>query len=566
MTKKNITLLSLSATMVLMGGCSKKLGQFQTDYFSTNPTPLETVGQNVPGTITARIPAKFMLKNAKVLATPVLECYSTGDVVAQVPANPVMFQGENVRDNGQVVSYTDGGTVSIPFSVPYQPEMAQSDLFLDFSVDQNGKVYTLPRVKVGQGVLATSTLASPETVHPAVAADKFQRVITEQYSADIHFLVNQANVRASETSKADYIDLNRKLMEANAAPNQEIAAVTISSYASPEGSLKVNESLAQRREQNTQAYVEGQFKKDKITEFGELTSSFTPEDWEGFRALVEKSNIQDKDLILSVLSLYKDPEEREREIRNISAVFNELADQILPQLRYSRVMATINVIGKSDQELIELFNSDPSKLSVDEILYVATLTDDNTRKQQIYRKATELYPSDYRGFNNLGLTQYVAGDYTSASDNFNRAARMNPAAKEVEMNQGLISMINKNYPRANEQFGAAAGVPENADALGVYYLTQGDVSKAVTAFGDTKTNNAALAQILARDYNAARGTLASIPVPDATTYYLTAVLGARTHNENMVMSNLRQAVKLDRNLLNRAKKDLEFAGYNLSYL
>ena len=378
-------------------------------------------------------------------------------------------------------------------------------------------------------------------------------MISEQYSADIHFLVNQANVRASETSKADYIDLNRKLMEANAAPNIEISGVTINSYASPEGSLSVNTSLAEKREKNTQSYVEGQMKKDKITEFGELTSSFTPEDWEGFRSLVEKSNIQDKDLILSVLSLYKDPEEREREIRNISTVFNELADQILPQLRYSRVMATINVIGKSDQELIEIYNTDPAKLSVDEILYVATLTDDNTKKMDIYRKASEVYPNDYRTFNNLGMTQFAAGDYTGAASNFEKAGRMNPASKEVEMNKGLISMVNKDYRTANEHLGAAAGVPENADALGVYYLSQGDVSKAVTAFGDVKTNNAALAQILAKDYNAARSTLASIPVPDATTYYLTAVLGARTHNEKMVMSNLRQAVKLGLHKRNRVR-------------
>ena len=197
-------------------------------------------------------------------------------------------------------------------------------------------------------------------------------------------------------------------MEANAAPNMEIAGVSINSYASPEGTLAFNTSLAEKREQNTQNFVEGQFKKDKITEFGELTSSFTPEDWEGFRSLVEKSNIQDKDLILSVLSLYKDPEEREREIRNMSTVFNELADQVLPQLRYSRVMATINVIGKSDQELIDIFNTDPSKLSEDEILYVATLTDDNTKKMEIYSKAAELHPNDYRAVNNLGLTQYEA--------------------------------------------------------------------------------------------------------------------------------------------------------------
>ena len=563
---KSTVILSLGVLAILSTGCSKKLGNFRSDYFSMRPAPLETVGQDVPGTVYATLPPKFMLKNAKVTATPVIQWQEGVGSTGEVAAQPVVFQGENVRDNGQIVSYAAGGQVSIPFEVPYQSQMAKSDVYLDFLVDQNGKLYTLPRVKVGTGVLATSTLASPESVTPAIAKDGFQKVISEQYSADIHFLVNQANVRASETSKADYIDLNKKLMEANAAPNMEIAGVTINSYASPEGTLAFNTQLAERREQSTQNLMQGQLKKDKITEFGELTSSFTPEDWEGFRSLVEKSNIQDKDLILGVLSMYKDPEEREREIRNISEVFSELTDQILPQLRYSRVMATINVIGKSDEELINIYNTDPSKLSVDEILYVATLTDDNTRKQAIYEKAMELHPADYRTVNNLGVTQYVAGNYAAAANSFDRAGRLNPHAKEVEMNKGLIRMINKDYQKANEYLGAAAGVPENADALGVYYLCQGEVGKAQTAFGDTKTNNAALAHILAKDYNAARNTLAAIAVPDATTYYITAILGARTHNENMVMSNLRQAVKLDNTLRARALKDLEFAGYNLSYL
>lgn len=564
--KRSVFVMSLAATVLLAGGCSKKLASFKSDYFTTTPTPLETVGENVPGSVVAKIPAKFMVKNAKVVATPVLQWQTGADTFGEASANPVVFQGENVRDNGQVVSYADGGTVNIPFFMKYQPEMAKSDLYLDFQVDQNGKIYSLPRVKVGYGVVATSTLASAATVTPATAKDGFQRVISEKYSADIHFLVNQANIRASETSKPDYIDLNKKLMEANQAPNMEIAGVTINSYASPEGTLAFNTQLAEKRETNTQSYVENQFKKDKITEFGELTSSFTPEDWEGFSSLVAKSNIQDKDLILSVLSLYKDPEEREREIRNISTVFNELADQILPQLRYSRVQATINVIGKSDQELINLFNTDPQKLTVDEILYVATLTDDNTKKMEIYSKAAQLYPNDYRTVNNLGLTQYEAGDYKSAAANFDKAARMNPDSKEAQMNKGLISLMNKDYSTALEELGAAAGVPENADALGVYYLSQGEVSNATRAFGDAKTNNAALAQILAKDYNAARGTLSAVASPDATTYYLTAILGARTHNENMVMNNLRQAVKLDNSLRAKAQKDLEFAEYNLSYL
>lgn len=559
----NSKVLYLALGVALLGttSCSKKLGEFQSNYFNTTPTPLETVGQNVPATITGNIPAKFMVKNAKVTATPVLE-YAGGSV----QGTPVTIQGENVRANGQIVSYNNGGTVQIPFNTEYKPEMAESNLYLDFQVDQNGKLYGLPRVKVGEGIIATSTLASAATVQPAVAKDKFQRVINEKYTADIRFLINQAKIRNNQITSEQYVDLNKQLLAANEAPNREIAGVNIASYASPDGTLAFNTELAEKRENVTTKFMENQLKKDKITEFGELTSSFTPEDWEGFQELVSKSNIQDKDLILGVLKMYKDPEEREKEIRNLSGVFNELADQILPQLRYSKIQASINVIGKSDEELINLFNTDPSKLTEDEILYVATLTNDNTRKMEVYNKATQIYPNSYRAFNNLGMTKYEAGDYAAAKADFEKAKKLDPSSKEVDMNLGLVQLLDGNYSKANELLGAAAGVPETADALGVYYLTQGEVAKANTAFGNAKTNNAALAKLLAKDYSGAQSVISAIQNPDATTYYIAALIGARTNNESAVLSNLRKAISLDSNMLKQAKEDLEFAQFNLNSL
>lgn len=562
MRKQHIAIPALGLVLLAgLTGCSKKLGQFKSEYFTTDPTPLETVGDKVPAVITANIPPKFMVKNAQVTVTPVIKWEG-----GSVESAPSLIQGEEARANGQAVSYTNGGTVRIPFNVNYQPAMAQSELYLNFNVDQNGKQYVLPQVKVGYGVIATSTLASAKTVAPAIAKDKFQKVITENYSADIHFLINQANIRANQTSKSDYIDLNKKLIEANSAKDKEIASVTINSFASPEGSLEFNTQLAEKREKNTTNLMENQLKKDKITEFGELTSSFTPEDWEGFKKLVEKSNIQDKELILGVLSMYPDPEKREKEIRNLSSVFNELAEQILPQLRYSRVQATINVLGKSDEELISLYNSNPDKLTVDEMLYIATLTDDNMKKMEIYNKAAETFPNDYRTYNNLGAAQFAYGDYDAARANIAHAGTLNPGAKEVEMNQGLFSLIDNDMQSANAHFGAASGVPELNDALGVYYLSQGDVNRAVSTFGNARTNNAALAKILAHDYSGAQTVLSEIVSPDATTYYLTAVLGARTGNDAMVMSNLRQAIQLNRDMRARAKADMEFAKFNLGVL
>ncbi|MBD5231503.1 MAG: tetratricopeptide repeat protein [Bacteroidales bacterium] len=559
---QKIMLTALSA-LVLMGGasCSKKLGQFKSEYFTLNPEPLEVQGRNVPATVAAAIPAKFMQKNAQVQVTPVL-VYATGET----PSAPYLIQGENVRANGTVVNYQQGGSVMIPFNVAYSPAMAQSTLYLDFAVDQNGKKYTLPRVKIGNGVVATATLADPATVTPATARDAFQRIINEKYSADIHFLINQANVRGSELTSKGYTDLGSRLREAAKDSTRVIEGISVSSYASPEGSYDFNKALAERREQSTNATVRSQLSKDKIAEFGELTSNFTPEDWEGFRTLVQQSNIQDKALILDVLSMQSDPELREKEIRNLSGVFDELADQILPQLRYSRVQASINVIGKSDEQLVDYFNNRPQELTADEILYIATLTGDNNKKMDVYNKACEIYPQDYRAFNNLGLTQYVAGDYEGALANFDHALRLNPQAREPEMNRGLIQMLRGEDSAAQQSLGMATGVPEAGEAMGVYYLQQGNVQAAVNAFGDSRSNNAALARILNKDYAGARDILSSIGTPDATTYYLTAVLGARTGNEGMVLSNLRQAVRLNPSMLDRAKNDLEFSRYSLSML
>lgn len=558
---KSIRYSLILGGVVLLTGCNGKMTPFKSDYFSTNPNPLEVVGEQIPATVNGNIPAKFFKKNASVTITPVLVYAGQ-----ETQGAPVTYQGEKVRGNNPVVNYDQGGNLTIPVNYAYLPDMLKSELYLAFNVQQGGKQYVLPRVKVANGVIATSTLADAATVTPATAADKFQRIINEKYSADIRFLINQANLRQSELNSEAVRNLNKDLQNANADTARVIEEINISSYASPEGSLDFNTKLAENREKNTSSYLQQQLKKDKITEFGELTSQFTPEDWDGFQKLVSQSNIQDKELILSVLSMYKDPEQREKEIRNFASVFEVLADEILPQLRYSRITASVNVIGKSDAEIARLAEQNPSALSVDELLYAATLTDDNNRKKAIYQDVTRLYPNDYRGYNNLGMAQYIDKDYESALANFNQAAKRAPESSEVNMNRGLISLLNKDYRSAANSLGSAAGLPQAGEAMGVYYLQQGDYPAAVKAFGNTKSNNAALAQILTKDYSTASRTLDAITTPDATTYYLYAVLGARTNNANKVTSNLHKAIKLDDSLATKALNDMEFSKFNLSNL
>ena len=557
---KKLLLALLVGGATILTGCNKKISQFDSNFFSVNPNPLEVSGEKVPGTITGKIPAKIFVKNAEVTVTPYLNVNGT-----EIASQAYTYQGEKVRGNSPVISYDNGGTVTIPVSYDYQPNMEDAELYLNFDVKQGNKQYVLPRVKVSQGINTTASIASVESTNPAIAPDKFQRVINEKYSADIKFLINKANIRDGELRSEAMQTFNKQLANANADSTRQIKEINISSYASPEGGYEYNRNLAEKREKNTSAYLEKHLKDQQIAEFGELTAQFTAQDWEGFQKLVAESNVQDKELILSVLSMYQDPEVREQEIRNLSSVFDQLAVEILPQLRYSRLTATVDVIGKSDEQIKEAYENDPKSLTVDELLYCATLTNDNNKKIEIYNTTAGIYGNDFRAFNNLGACQFVAKDYTSATANFKKAASINPSS-EASMNLGLISMLNGEYSKANEQLGNAGGIDAVNEALGVYYLKTGNNAAAAKAFDDCKTNNAALAQILTKDYSKAKKTLASINTPDATSYYLMAVLGARTNNESMVISNLRQAAKLDSSLAAKAIKDPEFTNFNLSSL
>ena len=553
---KKLYLPLLLAVLVAFVGC-KKMGGLKAEYFTVTPNPLEVVGGEVPATITGQFPEKYFNKKATVVVTPYL-VYEGGETAG----TPYTYQGEKVVGNDQTISYKLGGNITMKTSFKYIPAMRKSDLYLAFKVSQGKKSYDLPRVKVAEGVLSTAEICDPNSLTPALAADKFQRIIKENYQADILFLIQQANLRSEELKKAEVQDFQSNLKDAAAAPNKKITNVNISSYASPDGGVKLNTTLAENRENATVKYMKGQMKNNNVE--ADMTDEFTAQDWEGFQELVSKSNIQDKDLILRVLSMYKDPEQREQEIKNMSSTFQILAEEILPKLRYSRISAAIDVIGKSDEEISKLAASDPKSLTVDELLYAATLTKNPSEKAAIYKKATEIYPNDYRGFNNLGMVNFEQGDLNGAENNFKKAAKVNPNSPEVQMNLGLIDLTKDELNSAEQAFGKSAGVNELNDALGVLYMQKGDYTKAVRAFGDSKTNNAALAQILTKDYNKAKNTLSAVSEPNATTYYLMAVVGARTNNQKAVTDNLKKAVSLDSNMAQQAATDLEFAKYDIS--
>ncbi len=550
---KKIHLSVIVASLFALCSCSK-FGELSPKYFTVTPQVLEAVNGEVPVTISGTFPEKFFPKKAVVVATPVLK-WEGGSVNGE----EYTFIGEKVEGNNQVIPFATGGNFTMKSTFDYVPEMAKSELYIEFVAKIKNKEKAIPAVKVADGVLATAELYAQTTAStkPANAADAFQRVIKQAKQANIMFLIQQANLRWSETNSDKMKEFTASMKEIDAdKKNMAIENIEVSAYASPDGAVDLNDRLATQREKNAEKHVNQLLKKNKIET--NVDAKYTAEDWEGFQELVAGSNIADKELILRVLSMYNDPETREREIKNISSVYSELAEEILPQLRRARLTLNYQLIGRSDDEILAAFKEDASVLSVEELLYAATLVKSAKEKSAIYNKTVELFANDYRAYNNLAELAMEAGDYAAAKNYLARAAKLNANAAEVNTNLGMIALIEGNVADAENYLVKGTDSEANAAALGNLYVAQGQYDRAVSAFGNTKSNAAALAQIMAEQYTAAKNTLDAVENVDGYTYYLKAIVGARTNNATAVAENLVKAVKLDASLAEKAKNDMEF--------
>lgn len=546
--KTSLYLSAAGLALVAFTSCNSKLDALSADNFTVTPSPLETVGNDVPATINGRFPQKYMKKKAVVTVIPELR-YAGVKTVGQ----PATFQGEKVVGNDQTVSYKLGGNYVMKANFPYNPAMLSSELYLNFEARVGKKVVTIPAVKVADGLIATSqlvylTLASANT---ATAADGFQREISRQQNAQIKYLISQAKVRTSElntTSVKDFIKVLRDIK----ADQKGLALdnVEVSAYASPDGTLKFNTGLAENRKGSAQQYVNGQLKKTKLNT--NVDAKYTAEDWDGFQELVAASNIQDKEVILRVLSMYKDPEEREQQIKNLSVAFRELANEVLPELRRARLTVNYRVIGRSDEEIRAQYAADASKLSVEELLYAATLTNDAAERKAIFNKATELYPQDKRAYNGLAQLAYAAGNLSDAENALTHAEGL----PEAYANSALIALEKGYINGAEALLGKALTAGNYNEVLGNLQIARGNYAQAAQNLKGINTNSAALAQILNKDYVAAAQTLAAVPNADAITDYLKAVLAARTGQVEEGAQALRAAIAKNANLRDLASKDL----------
>ena len=555
MLKRLFLLLVVAA--VMLSSCSSKMKSMKSEYFTVTPGVLEVVGSEIPAVIDGRFPAKFFNKKSVLTITPVLK-YEGGEAISE----PVTFQGEKVRGNDRTISYDNGGSFKMKILYDYIPEMEDAELYLRFVINKGNKRTEVPEVKVADGCIATSQLyrQTAATATLAIGEDAFQRVIKQAKEANIMFLIQQTNLRASELSSTEMTEFRAALKDiATDYENKVLDDIQVSAYASPDGGVMLNDGIAVVREINTAKQMRKELKSAKLD--GYVDSEYTAEDWEGFKELISQSNLPDKELILRLLSMYSDPEEREQQIKNISSVYSELANEILPKLRRARVTLNYQIIGRSDDQIKAQYAENPAELSLEEILYSSILTEDEAEQSDIFNTAIKLYPNDYRAYNNLGVMAYNKGDYSTAASYFAKAESVAKAAPEVMVNLGYLELLDGNVAEAEAYMAKGADAKAGDEALGNLYIAQGEYGRAAALLKGSKTNSALLAQVLNKNYVAARETLEEMENPDAMTYYIKAVLGARISNVSFVYDGLKKAVELDPSLAKKALGDLEFAKY-----
>jgi len=544
--------------IAMMTSCSGKLGQLSSDYFKVNPDPLVAEGGQVDATINGVFPEKYMKKKAVVTVTPELRFEKNG-VQQAVKGRSATFQGEKVLGNDQTISYQLGGHYTMKTSYEYESAMQKSELFLTFDAKVGNKQVEVPAVKVANGVIATSELyhRTLSSAKASVAPDAFQRVVEQKQEANIKFLIQQAELRKSElqnNSVQEFVNLLKRI--GSDRENVMLSNVEVSAYASPDGGFALNEKLANKRQTNTEEFVKKQMKQAKTE--GDVEASYTAQDWEGFQQLVQASDIQDKDVILRVLSMYKDPQEREQQIKNMSHGFKELADGILPELRRARLTINYETIGRDDEAIFNQFKSDPSKLSVEELIYAASIAETPAEQEAILTTTTRLYPKDARAYNNLAALAYSKGNYDEAQRYLAQASATGATCAETKANLGLLALQKGDVKAAENYLGQAGNAQGLAEVLGNLHLAQGNYALAEQDFNGVNSNSAALAQILNKNYAKAAQTLKNVEKADGMTDYLQAIVNARQGNNDAAQSFLRSAIQKDASLKAYADNDLEF--------
>jgi tetratricopeptide (TPR) repeat protein len=561
-TLRNLT-LAVGATALLVGcnGLGKMIKKQKTITYDVKPNPLEMHGDSVVFTVSGKYPAKVFAKKATVTVTPVVK-YSGGEKAMK----PVILVGEKATGSGQKISYSTGGTFSYTTEkFAYEPGMkvAKVELRAQGAVKKKTKDFT--PVEIADGTIITPLLVRNDE-KGIYAKDAFVKTSPANQTANIYYLINKSDVRSSELKSDEMTNLQTFINTNINSQWYEFKGIGVSAYASPDGELSLNENLAKDRAKSGSKALMGEFKKNKNKDqtFGKeeanYTTQTTAEDWDGFQALMQQSTIADKDLILRVLTMYKDGEQREKEIKNLSKTYTEVAEKILPKLRRSVLTVNVDKKSRTDEMISKLATTYPDSLSVEELLYATTLTTDLNTKVQIYQAAEKKYASDWRTSNNLGVALLMQNKVTEAGDAFKRAEATANGNPILMNNMGIISAKTGDRRKAMELYDKASGAGKEVNYnKGIVNVRDGKYADAVGNFGEYKGFNKALAELLNGNTGGVATTIdASTEKDMAWSYYLKAVAAARSNNTADVNSNLKTAINKDGSLKAAAKDDAEF--------
>ena len=558
-------MVALATTIVACNPLNKMEKNAETATYQAAPNPLEMHGDSVTVVISGKIPTKYLAKKAAIKVTPVFE--ADGQVVKSL--DPFILVGEDSDQDGKKIKFEEGGSFSFDYTYAYDAKMERGILKANLQGLFKTKTKEIGSFEIAEGTNVTPLLVQSDQ-KPVLGKDKFQRIVPFAETAEVLYTIQSSSVRGSELNKEEI-----KTMIANIKTNSKDTSVvfkglSVEAYASPDGELSKNENLADNRAKSASAVIKRQLTRYKVE--GSKDDAFYTltgkgEDWNGFKQKMQASDIADKQLIIRVLEMYSDPVKREEEIKNLSETYVEVKDKVLPPLRRSQIVLSMERVGRSDEQIQAAFASDASQLSVEEILYAATLTNDLNEKLAIYTKASELYATDWRTFNNMGYIYLLQNKLGDAESNFNTAKGIQATA-EVMNNIGVIAHLKGDRAAAKSAYQKASGAGNEVNYnMGILDIQSGEYASAVSNMGSYKTLNLALAQILNGDAQNALATIdASEDATSAEAYYLKAIVGARTDNNDLMMKNLKLAVNKDNSLKAKALKDVEFIKADLSSL
>lgn len=519
-----------------------------------SPEPLILRGDQVELEVTGRFPAKYFGKKVSVEATPVLT-WEGGSASFESEG----FQGEDAAGNFTIVPFESGKSFSYSSSVPFDPAMEDAaELAVVISGTQGNKSATFAPFVVGAGVITTPLWVQADDQFIPVE-DNFQRVITYTEEVTVNYSVNSSNVRSGELRDADWKALKDLIQLSVDADSVTITGARIEAYASPEGEITLNEDLASDRANSAAASMTREMKRKKLTA-DEAFYDLVPkgEDWQGFKSLMQASDIEDKNLILRVLEMYSDKNKREEEIRNIAKTYKAIEKEILPELRRSQVVVSYDVEGYTDEELMDYCMSMPDSLTADELLYAATLFADLNDKLTIYQSAARVHADDFRGYNNAGWCLSQMGRMNQAGEVFQQALELE-RNKAVVNNVAALTRQNGDIDGAMKLLNEAAGAgPEVGYNKGIILIQKGDYASAISNMGRVSSVNVALAKMLNGDAAGAKTALENADDDSAVASYVMAVACARLNDSAGVKEHLGEALAKDPNLRQKAEKDLEF--------